>query len=446
MKVRRSQRGMAMRSVFLLLGLAAVAVALALLMGDNQATFSLFWPPYRFDVSFNFVLFVLVATFVVIHLALRGLSVLRDLPSQARRWRDQQVERGAVAAVLDALSHQLAGRFVRAQSAALQALEQLNGMPSAQWSRRQQLQLLAHLLAAESAQALQNRSSRDTHLQAALHPTLARSAPEAHEGALLRAVRWAVEDRRPETARHLLAELPQGTARRIQALRLKLRVARMSGETLEALEVARLLAKHRAFSPEVAGSVVRGLAMDALRDAHDLSQLQAVWSRLDTGEQAMPELILAAAARLNGLVLSAEEPGADSPDWQASDREMAFGLLWAWTEPLWAHLETLGESQWRDFVRALEPGLPHLDAAGLGRLEQAQRQWPSNPFLQYLAGQAFKQRQLWGKSAQLLGQASHSLQDTTLLRRTWCALAQLAEERGDDTAAQAAWKKAAQID
>jgi HemY protein len=97
-------------------------------------------------------------------------------------------------------------------------------------------------------------------------------------------------------------------------------------------------------------------------------------------------------------------------------------------------------------VQALEPGLPQLDAAWLARVEQAQRQLPNNPFLQYLSGQACMQRPLWGKAAQLLGQASHSLQEPTLLRRTWCALAELAVERGDETAAQAAWKKAAQID
>ena len=56
------------------------------------------------------------------------------------------------------------------------------------------------------------------------------------------------------------------------------------------------------------------------------------------------------------------------------------------------------------------------------------------------------QRQLWGKASQLLGQASHGLQDGALLRRTWSSLARLAEERGDEAAAQQAWKKAALLD
>jgi HemY protein len=434
---RHRQRG-AMRGVFWFLGLAALAVALALLVGHNQATVTLFWPPYRFDLSFNFVAFCAAAGFVLIYLALRAVSLLRELPRQAQRWRAQQVERAAVAAVLDALSHQLAGRFVRAQAAGRSALETLEGMSSAQWSRRRQLQLLAHLLVAESAHALQNRETRDEHLQSALNPKLAKSAPEAHEGALLRAVRWAIEDRDADLARSRLAELPQGAARRIQALRLKLRIARLGGATAEALDTARLLAKHRAFSPQASASIVRGLALDSLREAHDLSQLQAVWSRLDAGERTLPDLALAASQRARHLVadLATDE----------AEREEASALVRRWLGPLWASLQSLSASQQRQFVLALEPGLAQLDAAGLAHLEQAQREQPGNVHLQYLAGQACMQRQLWGKASQLLGQASHSLKDGTLLRRTWCSLARLAEERGDETAAQAAWKNAALLD
>lgn len=429
--------GGAMRSVFWLLGLAALAVALAMLVGHNEATFTLFWPPYRFDVSFNFVVFCLIAGFVLLYAALRAFSMLRDLPAQAQRWRSQQVERSVVGAVMDALSHQLAGRFVRAQSAAQQAVDQLKGVPSGQWPRRDQLQLLAHLLLAESAQSLQNRERRDDNLQAALNPKLSRSAPEAHEGALLRATRWAIEDHDADAARARLAELPQGAGRRIQALRLKLRIARLGGETAEALETARLLAKHRAFSPEASRSIVRGLALDTLREAHDVAQLDTVWNGLDAEERAMPELALAAARRANHLTRLVTDE---------QDRLAASARVRAWLEPLWPEFGSLDATQQCQLVLALEPGLADLDAAGLARLEQLQRQWPQNGFLQYLAGQACLRRQLWGKAAQMLNQASHSLQDPALLRRTWRGLAQLAQERGDEAAAQAAWKQAALLD
>jgi hypothetical protein len=93
--MRRKQRG-AMRNVFWFLGLAALAVALALLVGNNAATFTLFWPPHRFDVSFNFALFALIAAFVLLHLALRALAALRELPRRAQRW--PRPARAAVAA------------------------------------------------------------------------------------------------------------------------------------------------------------------------------------------------------------------------------------------------------------------------------------------------------------------------------------------------------------
>ena len=435
----RRRQGGAMRSVFWFLGLAALAVALAMLVGHNQSTITLFWPPYRFDVSFNLVLFALVAGFVLLHAGLRGIAMLRDLPAQAQRWRVQQVERAAVGAVMDALSHQLAGRFVRAQAAALQALDQMKSGNASQWPRRHQLKLLAHLLAAESAQSLRNAERRDEHLQAALHPKLAAKAPEAHEGALLRAVRWAVEDRDVEAARSRLAELPQGAARRIQALRLKLNVARLGGATSEALDTARLLAKHGAFSADASKSIVRGLVQDALREAHDLTQLRKVWDGLDKAERLTPELAVAAAMRANAFVPRNSE-AADPV------RQTTAELVRGWLDPVWAHFESLDGIQQLRLTRALEPALEPIDADWLSRLEQRQKRIPNNPYLQYLAGQACMHYQLWGKATQLLGQASHSLRDHALLRRCWCSLALLAEERGDEQAAHEAWKKAALLD
>jgi len=440
--MRKFQRG-AMHGVFWLLGLAALAVALALLMGHNLATVTLFWPPYRYDVSFNLVVFAVVAVFVLLHLALRALGALRQLPAQAQRWRAQQLERAVVAGVLDALSHQLAGRFVRAQSAARHALGQLQSSALSTWPRRDQLELLAHLMLAESAQSLQNREQRDLHLQAALAPGWAKKVPHVHEGVLLRAVRWAVEDRDLDTARSRLAELPQGAARRIQALRLKLRVARLAQAHSEALETARVLAKHRAFSPTVAHSLVRTLALDALAQAHDDVQLQTVWRKLSPTERAMPDLVLAAAQRVLQLADSAPPDATDDEEGGAPSQ--ALQALRAWLEPLWPVFGSLDMAQQGQFVRLFEAVLPQLDAAGLARLEHSQQQLPNNPLLQYLTGQACRQRQLWGRASLLLTQASHSLQDRELLRRTWCALAELAQGRGDEAAAQHAWKQAALV-
>lgn len=98
------QRGAEMRAALWFVALFGVAVASALLVGGNQSTVTVFWSPYRVDLSLNLVLLVLVVLFVMLHLAWRAMSALFELPHQARRWRLQQKERAMHAALLDALS------------------------------------------------------------------------------------------------------------------------------------------------------------------------------------------------------------------------------------------------------------------------------------------------------------------------------------------------------
>ena len=162
-----------MRAALWLLALFAVAVAAALFAGNNQSTLTLFWSPYRIDLSLNLVLITLTAAFVVLHLALRALAALFEMPLQARRWRAQQKERATHTALLDALGHLLAGRFIRARKAALAALAREKALDAAgeRLAHAAQLRAMAHLVAAESAQALQDRGSRDEHLQLALDQT-----------------------------------------------------------------------------------------------------------------------------------------------------------------------------------------------------------------------------------------------------------------------------------
>ena len=50
-----------MRAALWLLALFGVAVAAALFAGNNQGTVTLYWPPYRVDLSLNLVVLLLVA-------------------------------------------------------------------------------------------------------------------------------------------------------------------------------------------------------------------------------------------------------------------------------------------------------------------------------------------------------------------------------------------------
>ena len=413
-----------MRAALWFLALFGIAAAIAVFADSNQSTVTVFWPPYRLDLSLNLVVLLLFAAFVFLHAVLGALSALFDLPRQALRWRTQQKERAMHGSLLDAISHLLAGRFIRARKSADAALAQERSLSADALPHSGQVRTLAHLLVAESAQALQDRAAREEHLKHALDEASSRDAQETREGALMRAARWSLDDREPQAAMNWLKGLPQGAARRTLALRIKLKAARLAQQTAEALETARLLAKHRAFSAGAAQSIVRGLAIDLLNGAHDVAQLQRAWASLEPTERAMPELAIHAAQRLTTL-------GGDSH------------LARDWLLPVWERQAELGDSLKVKLVRALESGLDSLDGAWLARIEAAQRANPRDATLQYLAGMACMKRQLWGKAQQLMGQAAMGLHDVKLHRNAWRALALLAEERGDAETAAQAWKRAA---
>ncbi len=417
-----------MRAALWLLALFGVAVAIALFAGNNQGTVTLFWPPHRVDLSLNLVLLLLLGAFVLLHAALGALAALFDLPRQAVRWRSQQKERAVYSALLDGLSHLLAGRFIRARKSAEIALAQEKSLSAGgqQLVNAAQVRTLSHLLAAQAAQALQDRVARDEHLRQALEQSSLREAQETREGALMRAAQWSLADREPEAAMAWLKGLPQGAARRTVALRMKLKAARLTHRSADALETARLLAKHRAFSESAAQSIVRGLAIDMLNGAHDTAQLQRAWNLLEPAERLMPELAVHAAQRLNAL-------GGDPI------------LARDWLLPVWERQAQLDDDLKVKLVHALELGLDSLDGAWLARIEAAQKTNPRDPTLQYLAGMACMKRQLWGKAQQLMSQAAVGLQDLKLHRDAWRSLALLAEERGDAQAAAHAWKRAAGV-
>jgi HemY protein len=342
------------------------------------------------------------------------------------RWRSQQKERAVHASMLDSLSNLMAGRFIRARKSAEAALIQERSLSAGgqKLANAAQVRSLAHLLAAESAQALQDKSAREEHLRQALEQGASRDTQETREGALMRAAGWSLDDRDPDAAMAWLRQLPQGTARRTLALRMKLKAARLAREPAEALETARLLAKHRAFSPAAAQSIVRGLAIDLLNGAHDVAQLHRAWESLEPAERQMPDLAVHAAQRLMAL-------GGDAE----ATRE--------WLLPVWEQRAELSDGLKVKLVRALEAGLDSLDAGWLARIEQAHMENPRDATLQYVAGMACMKRQLWGKAQQLMSQAALGLQDVTLRRNAWRALALLAEERGDPDSAEQAWKRAA---
>lgn len=428
-----------MRAALWLIGLFVAAVALALFAGDNEGTVTVFWPPHRVDLSVNLALLLLLLGFALVHAALRAWSALLALPHQARRWRERERERAINTLLLDARIQYTAGRYLRARKAAEAALArtQEDGLGEGEGemppARKLPLRTQAHLMAAESAHALQDEITRERHLAAALAAAATPGAAgELRQAVLLRAAHWALNAQDPVAALARLDELPGGARRRTAALRLKLKAQRHSGRIAEAMDTARLLAKHGAFSPLGAASLLRGLAAERIAQAGDLDDMEQVRAALDARERATPELALRAAQR----VLALGGDVARVRQWLAPVRD-----------DLLAQSEALTDAQRVRLARVLEATMADSDTTDtewLARIEGAQRQHPRDAILQYLAGMACLQHGLWGKAQSLLGQAARALDDAGLRRSAWRALARLAEQRGDSAAAASAWREAAQ--
>ena len=423
-----------MRGALWLMALFAIAAAGALFAGNNHATVTLYWHPHRLDLSLNLVLLGLLLLFLTLHLALRALSALLGIPQQARSWRLSQRERSVYGSLLESLTHLISGRFVRARKAAemVVTLEESVLRSGEQLPHAGRLRTIAHLIAAESAHALQDREIRDTHFAQALAEADKRDVSDAKEGVQLRGARWAIDDRDASAAMQWLDQLHQGAARRTVALRLRFRAARLAAKPRLALDTARLLTKHRAFSAVAGASIARGLAIEMLRSAYDQVQIKAAWDALSAEEQAMPDIALEAAQRLLD---------------QGGDVQLAL----SWTLPQWDAMirptDGLGASQRVRLARILEQSFVAAqttpDAAWLARIEHAQMSYPSDALLQYIAGYVCMQLQLWGKAQQMLSQCLPRLRDPSLQRDAWRALAQLAEQRQDLQAASNAYREAA---
>lgn len=427
-----------MRAALWLLSLFALAAAGAWLAGSNQGTVTLFLAPLRVDVSLNLAILAVFLVVVLVVLAQKALEALLSLPRQAQRWRVQQKERAAHAAFLEAIGHFMAGRFLRARKAAESVLEKERHLHDAgvELDHAVSLRSLAHIMAAEASHALQDKELRQHHLaQAVWHAQQGQSAERQTltEGVQLRAARWLLDDRDAQGSLERLKELPPAAGRRMVAMRLQLKAARLAGQPGKALETAVLLAKHGAFSREASESLVARLILERIASTHDAEALQRMWQKLTPAQRLMPDVVAEAALRwlhLGGAPMVARQ----------------------WLQVVLP--VPSAQRSWRDvqglrFVQALDASLVDVQAADardwLSRIESAQQSQPRDPHLQYLAGMLCLRHRLWGKAQSLLSQAVKNLTEQELKRKAWCALAELAEQRQDAEAATAAWKQAALI-
>lgn len=415
-----------MRGVIWLVLLFAAAVVAALTLGDNDGLVSFFAGGRRVDLSLNlFLIAGLVVAFVLVFL-IQGLDSLISLPVRAKAWRALQRERAMHAALRESMAEHFAGRFNRAHKAAQRALAIQASTDELAGDR--ELRVLAHLLAARSLHRLQDRARRDHLLLQALQAER-RTAPgkAVDEGARLLGAEWALDDGDAARATNLLAELAPGAGRRTQALRLKLRAARLSRHPGEALTTARLLAKHQAFTPEAAEGLLRSLATQVLDEARDADQLRRAWAVLDDADRA--DAFVAARAARRAVAMDALDDARQ------------------WLRPLWSRLRELSAEQRAQVSLALAAACDGIGPDWVPSLEAAQQAWPHEAAVQAAVGTAFAARGLMGKARRPLEYAAADKGlDSAARRRAWRLLAATARGEGDEARAQRCEQAGAAVD
>jgi HemY protein len=376
-----------MRWVIWILGLFALAVAVALALRFNAGYALLVWPPYRVELSLNLLLLLLAAGFVAGYLLLRFIFSAIDLPGKVREFRARRRRENARTTMLEALRAFFEGRYGRAEKAAASAME--SGETPA----------LGAVLAAHAAHELRHYDERDGYL--------ARAEMLAPEDAAMRIIAEAdmlLDQRRFQDALLALRGLP---AKHTAALRLELKAQQQAKNWEHTLPLIDQLERRGVFDQTQAAQLRRYAHAENLkRKALDQRALEECWQKIPAGEKRDPKVAAAAAqcfmalggcAQANQIVEQALEAEWDS-------------------ELIGLYAECMGS----EVIRQIE------------RAEGWLKTNPRDAALLLVLGRLCARQELWGKAQSYL-EASLSVEPTYSAH---LALAELHDRLGNADAAR----------
>ena len=415
-----------MRSVIWFVLLFAAAVVAAAALSQNDGLVSIFYGGYRVDTSLNVAVIALVLFVIVLYVSLKAVNGLLSMPRRAHEWRELKRERAAHAALRDAHAEYLAARFNRASKSARQALELQQDVDVLRGDK--EFAGLAHLIAAASLHRIQDRRGRDERARRVVELTSGGLAGSVVlDGAHLLMAEWALDDRDAERGLEALRALPPGVARRTQALRLRLQAARMAQKPVEALQTARLLAKHQGFSQGAAQSLLRSLAIEVVCASHDEEQLLRAWQSLDAADRR--DAVVGARAAVRARDLGRVDLGRDY-------------LL-----PHWSELAKMDADERSALAIALIDCIAGLGNDWLPRVEAAVVAHGNEPAVVAAAAMVFAERQLWGKARRPLEQtAVTAILPGRVRRHALRRLAFIARLEGDEVRGGEYERQASAID
>jgi HemY protein len=373
-----------MRGLLWLLVLAALAVALSLVLRGTGGYALFVLPPWRAEVSLNFLAVLVVAGFALLYFLVRVVWHTVRLPSHVRAYRKRRRAEAGHEATLGAIQALFEGRFVRAEKLASKAAD-LGATPG-----------LAGLLAARAAQRLRDFARRDQWLEQSRQ-----GGAEWHVAQAMTRAELLLDERRFDEARSVLRELHANGPRHVAGLFLMLRAEQGLANWDEVLRIASALEKHDAMPPEALDSVRVNARVSLLtRGRLDREGLFRQWEGTPRADRVRPKVAATAARAFMQL-----------GDCRKAHRIIEDALERNWDGSL---ALLYGECVDRDALERLE------------RAEKWLKERPGETELLLTLGRLCVQRELWGKAQSYL-EASLATRPT---QEAHVALAKLHERLG----------------
>ncbi len=385
-----------MRWAFRILGLFALAVLAALALRFNTGYALLVWPPYRVELSLNFLGLLLIAGFAVCYLLARFIFGAIGLPAKVRAFRERRRRETSRTLMLDALCAFFEGRYGRAERAAANAME--SGEVSA----------LGAVLAARAAHELRHFDERDAYLARAekLAPASVAMRVIAQAGMLL-------DERRFQDALIALKTLPE---KHTAALRLELKALQQAKSWEQTLPLIDQLERRGVFDAIQAGQLRRYAHSENLkRGALDRHSLEEGWQKVPSDQKRDAKVAAAAAECFMALGGRAQ---ANQIIEQALDFEWDSDLVALYADCIGA-----------ETVRQIE------------RAERWLETHPRDAVLLLALGKLCAQQELWGKARSYL-EASISVEPTYSAH---LALAQLHKRLGNAEGARRHYRESLEL-
>lgn len=265
-----------MKLILWLLALFAAAVAVTLAAKNLTGRALLEMPPYQIELSLDHFIIGVIAAFFVFYILVR---VILGILGFGRRHRHKKTDE----MLLSGLKAYFEGDFVKAQRNTSIALKLADSSIT---------QAICAVIAARSANKLDEVIARDQYLNTALH-----KAPDEKSLCLATKTEFLLNDGHYEEALKILRSLySDGGLQSTVILQLELEAQKQAGNWDAVIELTEILAKRQSTNKALVKELKHDAQIENIRSkASDLPSLNQYWQHISPMEKMDSKLSVAAA-------------------------------------------------------------------------------------------------------------------------------------------------------